>query len=175
MSRVFKNKTGLTMVEVLVSTLLIGVVFLGVSSLYLASRKLYITASERAIIGYEVQYASQHIYKNVMRAIGDESSPPATSAIDVPNAEWVDLRINSNDPLTRANYSTVTTYSYYKSGNTLIFDNGVTTESLIPKVVVTAVNFTKSGDTLTASITASFGSQTQTFYFACYPRLGTFH
>ena len=175
MNLLFKNRKGLTLIEVLISVLLMSVIFLGVSSLYLACRKLYVASSEKSIIGYEIQYAIQHIYKNTMAAIGDETSAPATSAIDVPNAERVDLRINNNDPVTSSNYSTVTTYSYYKSGNTLIFNNGVTTESLIPKVTVGEVEFKKIGNALTGHITASYGSQTLTFYFSCYPRLGTFH
>lgn len=174
MNLLSKNKKGLTLIEILIAVLLMSIIFLGVSSLYLASRKLYVASSEKSIIGYEIQYAIQHIYKNTMAAIGDETSAPGTSAIDVPNAERVDLRINSNDPVTSSNYSTVTTYSYYKSGNTLVFDNGVA-ESLIPKVTVTAVNFTKTTNALTGYITASYGSQSLTFYFSCYPRLGTFN
>ena len=174
MSLIFKNRKGLTLLEIMISVLLLSVIFLGVSSLYLASRKLYIGSSEKSVIGYEVQYAIQHIYKNTMRAIGDETVAPGTSAIDVLNPEHVDLRINNNDPVTSSNYSAVTTYSYYKSGNTLVFNNG-SAESLIPKVIVTAVNFTKTANVLTGYITASYGSQTLTFYFSCYPRLGTFH
>jgi len=177
MSRLFKKQTGVTMIEVMIAVLLMSVVFLGVSSLYVASQKFYIASSNKAIIGSEVQYAIQHIYKNVMQAIGDETSPPGTSAIyvDVSNAERVDFRINNNDPITRSNYSTVTTYSYYKSENTFVFDDGVTTESLIPKVTVTAVNFTKSTNALTGYITASYNDQSLTFYFACHPRLASFN
>ncbi len=177
MSRLFKKQTGVTMIEVMIAVLLMSVIFLGVSSLYVASRKFYIASSNKAIIGSEAQYAIQHIYKNVMQSIGDEISPPGTSAIDVPNAERVDFKIHDNypDPITRSNYSAVTTYSYYKSGNTFVFDNGVTTESLIPKVTVTAVNFTKSTNALTGYITASYNDQSLTFYFACYPRLASFN
>ncbi|MEK6733396.1 MAG: prepilin-type N-terminal cleavage/methylation domain-containing protein [Candidatus Omnitrophota bacterium] len=174
MNLLFKNRKGLSLIEILISVLLMSIIFLGVSSLYLASRKLYVASSEKSIIGYEIQYAIQHIYKNTMAAIGDETAAPGTSAIDVPSAERVDLRINNNDPVTSSNYSTVTTYSYYKSGNTLVFNNG-SAESLIPKVTVTAVNFTKTTNVLTGYITATYGSQSLTFYFSCYPRLGTFN
>ncbi|OIO32831.1 MAG: hypothetical protein AUJ70_04690 [Candidatus Omnitrophica bacterium CG1_02_40_15] len=175
MSQLFKKQTGLTMIEVMIAVLLMSVIFLGVSSIYVASWKFYIASSNKAIIGSEVQYAIQHIYKNVMQAIGDETSPLTTSAIDVPSAERVDFRINNNDPITRSNYSTVTTYSYYKSGNTFVFYNGVTEDSLIPKVTVTAVNFTKSTNALTGYITASYNDQSLTFYFSCYPRLASFN
>ncbi|MDP2910726.1 MAG: prepilin-type N-terminal cleavage/methylation domain-containing protein [Candidatus Omnitrophota bacterium] len=185
MSRL-SDKKGLTLIEILISVLLMSIIFLGVSSLYLACRKLYIASSEKTIIGYEIQYAIQHIYKNTMAAIGDETAAPGTSAIDddPPNYRRVDIRMNtiaagnptlSTDPLTKSTYSNVTTYSYYKSGNTLMFTDGTAIESLIPKVTVTAVNFTKTTNALTGYITASYGSQSLTFYFSCYPRLGTFN
>ena len=174
------NKKGMTMAEIIMAALLLSVIFLAVSSLYVASQKFYLGSSQKVIIGYEVQYAIQHIYKNTMRAIGDETSSPSTSGIQLPNTtnpstERLDIRINANDPVTSSNYGTVTTYSYYKSGNTLIFYNGVTQESMIPKVVVSAVNFAKSGNAMTGYITAGYGGQSMTFYFTCYPRQASFH
>jgi hypothetical protein len=170
------------MIEIMIAVLLLSVIFLAVSGLYVASQKFYLASSQRVIISYEVQYAIQHIYKNTMAAIGDETSSPSTSGIQLPNTtdpstERLDIRINVNDPVTSSNYSTVTTRSYYKSGNTLIFDNGVTQESLIPKVTVTAVNFTKTTNALTGYITAYYTDSTKplTFYFSCYPRLASFN
>lgn len=177
-----RNKTGLTLVEVMIATLLLSIVFLAVSSLYFASQKFYLTAIQRVTIGYEVQYAIQHIYKNTMQAIGDETSAPGTSGIQLPNdtsttTQRLDIRINTNNPVTSGNYSSATTYSYYLSGNALIFDNGVTQDDLIPKVTVTAINFIKDvgSNTVTGDITATYGTQTLTFYFACYPRLASFN
>lgn len=178
-----RNKTGLTLVEVMIATLLLSIVFLAVSSLYFASQKFYLTAIQRVTIGYEVQYAIQHIYKNTMQAIGDETSAPGTSAIQLPNdsntnTQRLEIRINTNNPVTSGNYnSSVAIYSYYLSGNALIFDNGVTQDDLIPKVAVTAVNFIKDvgSNTVSGDITATYGTQTLTFYFACYPRLASFN
>lgn len=175
MNQLSNDKTGFTLVEVLMAVFLLSIVFLAVSSLYVASQKFYMASNQKVIIGYEVQYAIQHIYKNTMLAIGDETSAPGTSGIQLPSAERLDIRRNTNDPVTSSNYNTVTTYSYYKSGDTLIFDNGVTQESLIPKVTVSAINFTKSGNTLTGFITAAYGAESVTFYFSCYPRLASFN
>ena len=182
MNQLFKNKKGVTMAEIIMAALLLSLIFLAVSSLYVASQKFYLGSSQKVIIGYEAQYAIQHIYKNTMRAIGDETSSPSTSGIQLPNTanpstERLDIRINANDPVTSSNYSTVTIYSYYKSGNTLIFDNGVTQESLIPKVTVTAVNFTKTTNALTGYITAYYSDPAKalTFYFSCYPRQASFN
>ena len=186
MSRLFKNnKTGVTMVEILIATFLLSVIFLAVSSLYLSSQKIYTAATEKIIIGYEVQYAIEHIYKNAMRAVGDETSSPGTSAIDVPSAERIDLRMHTiaagsptlaDEPLTRGiYYSNITTFSYYKSGNTIMFSDGTNSESIIPKVIITAVNFAKTGNVLKGSITAACGTESLTFYFSCYPRLASFN
>jgi len=182
MSRLSKNKTGFSLIEAMMAVFLLSIVFLAVSSLYVASQKFYLASSQKVMIGYEVQYAIQHIYKNTMRAIGDETSSPSTSGIQLPNAanpstERLDIRINTNDPLTSSNYSAVTICSYYKSGDTLIFNNGVTQESLIPKVTVTTVNFTKTTNALTGYITAYYSDPAKalTFYFSCYPRLASFN
>lgn len=175
MSRLSKNKTGFSLIEIMMAVFLLSLVFLAVSSLYVASQKFYIASSQKVIISYEVQYAIQHIYKNTMRAIGDEIAPPATSGVDVITPERVNIRISNNDPVTTNNYNDVNIYSYYKSDNSLIFDNGSLQESLIPKVTVSDVNFSKNGNALTGYVTASYGSQSATFYFACYPRLASFH
>ena len=175
MNRLFKHKKGVTMVETILAALLISLIFMAVSSLYIASQKFYIGSSQKVIIGYELQYAIQHIYKNTMRAMGDETAPPGTSAVYVVNSETVDIRIPNNDPVSMSNYSDVSTYSYYKSGDTLMFDNGSGQESLVPKVVVSAVNFAKSGNALTGYITASYGAQSATFYFTCHPRQASFN
>ena len=182
MSRLFKrNKTGLTMVELMIATLLLSVIFLAISSLYLVSQKFYITATQKIIIGYEVQYAIQHIYKNAMIGFGDKNTP-SFRITGASGENQLDININSNDPLTAGNYSSVTSYRYYKSDNTLMFDKGTPLdntddESLVPKVTVTAVSFTESGNALTGYITAKCGIQdeTLTFYFACYPRLASFN
>lgn len=175
MSQASNDKRGLTLIEVLMAVFLLSIVFLAVTSLYVTSHKLYMASSQKVIIGYELQYAIQHIYKNTMRAIGDETAPPGTSAVYVVNSERVDLRIPNTDPVSMSNYSNVSTYSYYKSGDTLMFDNGSGQESLVPKVAVSAVNFAKSGSALTGYITASYGTQSATFYFTCYPRQASFN
>ena len=174
MNPLSKDRRGLTLLEVLIAVLLMSVIFVGVSSLYLAGRKFYIASSEKVIIGSESQYAVQHIYKYVMRGIGDVSAPP----FQITGATQLDISINENDPLTSANYASgVVNYRYrYDSGAKKIYfrAGSGSEEDLIPKVSVTDVNFTKSGNALTGYITAGYGAQSLTFYFSCYPRLATF-
>lgn len=164
----------MTLVEMLLATLLISVVFLAVSALYVASQRFYLAANDKVIILYELQYAAQHMYKNVMMGMGDETSPPGSRAIKVPDAETLNVKINNNDPLDSSNYGTTVTYSYSKSGDELLFDDGSGSEPLIPKVTVTDVAFSLDGNLLTISLTGSYKEQTLTFYSACYPRLASF-
>lgn len=178
------NKKGLTLLELLIAIVLLSVIFMGVSSLYLASRKLYVTSSNKVIIGYELQYAAQHIYKNVMRGIGDKAAP--AFEISAANTQ-LDITVHDNDlalppslePLTAATYGDVTNCAYYFDAGTssLMFRQGAagTPESLIPKVSVTAVHFDNNTNALTGYITATYGDQTMTFYLFCYPRLASFN
>jgi len=151
-----------------------NVIFVGVSSLYLTARTIYIASTNKVILGYELQYASQHIYKYVMRAIGDKNMP----AFTITGGTQLDISINDNDPLTSANYSSVTNYKYRydAAAKALMFQADTNPEeSLIPKVTVTAVNFSQSTNALTGYITATYGNQSLTFYFSCYPRSASFN
>ncbi len=175
MSRLFKNKTGVTIIETMLAVLLMSVVILGVSSLYITSQKFYIASSGNAIIGNEVQYAIQHIYKYVMMGMGDKNTPP----FQITGEAQLDININDSDPLTSVNYSSGVEnyrYRYDADAKKIYFRVGSgSEEDLIPKVSVTGGNFTKSTDALTGYITASYNNQSITFYFTCYPRLASFN
>ena len=122
-----KNRKGLTLLEVLIAALLMTIIFAGVSSIYLTSRIIYIASSNKVIIGYELQYASQHIYKYVMRGIGDKNAP--AFQISAGNTQ-LDINIHDNDlasqpslqPLTLATYGNTTNCRYrYDSGNKILW------------------------------------------------------
>ena len=174
MKKVFNNKKGLTLVELIIATLLISMVFLAVSALYVASYRLFLTANDRVIISYELQYAMEHIYRNVMKGIGDETSSPGSRSIEIPDSETLNIEINNSDPLDQSNYANTTTYSYWRSGNLLMFDNGSGAESLVPKIIITDLGFALNGNLITAYLTGSYKDQTLTFYTSCYPRLASF-
>jgi hypothetical protein len=198
MSRIFKNKTGWTLVEAIAAVLLLSLIFMAVSSLYVASQRFYLASSQKVIIGYEVQYAIQHIYKYTMKSIGDSTALPFqiySGGAPSSSGDTVYINIHNNDlalppspqPLTKATYDSAyfTSYRYYYDPDyptpgtgSLMFQKGADTpETLIPKLTVTGVNFTKSGNALTGYITAYYNDQTKplTFYFSCYPRLASFN
>ena len=181
MSRLFKDKSGLTMLEMMIAVLLLSIVFLAVSSLYVASQKFYITATQRVTTSYEVQYVIQHIYKYVMRGMGDKNTAPFQITGTAPSDIQLDISINDSDPLTSANYTSGVVnhrYRYDATAKKIFFQVGSgSEEDLIPKVSVTEVNFIPAGNTLTGYIKAYYTDPTQilTFYFGCYPRLASFN
>ncbi len=182
----FLNKKAFTMVEILVATLPIVTMLLAAFALYNASQVFYFKANNKITISYELQYALDHVYKNVMQAIGDETDPtglPTSRAIEVDSGVlYVYLYGNDpindpiNDPVSQSTYANETTYAYSKVDDTFNFNNGSTDESLIPKVTVTDVSFSIDGNILTVSISATHGTVTDaiTLYSSCYPRLASF-
>ena len=166
-----RKKKGVTLMEVLLAAALMSVVFLAFTALYTSSQRLYLAANNQVIIRYELQYAVQHIYRNVMRGIGDKVSPP----IDIPSADTLNIRINDNDPLNGTNYPSVVTYTYSKSGDDLWFNNGVDPlQSLVSKIDISDVTFSLDGDLLVLSLTGVYNNESLTFHAACYPRLASF-
>ena len=168
-----RKKNGVTLVEILLSVALLSVVILAIFSLYGSTREFYFETNNEIIISYELGYVVQHIYKNAMRAIGDTT----TSAISDPNGgDSVTMRINTNDPLTMANYGAVTIYTYSKVGNTIMFDDGGgSPESLAPKISIDYVSFDLDSNLLTIELEGSYGGRSVRFYSACYPRFASFN
>ena len=75
----------------------------------------------------------------------------------------------------RSNYNSTVTYTYSKSDDDLLFNDGsAPAESIAPKVTITDVSFELSGNILTIALTGSYRTQTLTFYSACYPQLSSF-
>jgi hypothetical protein len=151
------------------------VVFLGISALYVASQAFYFNSNDKITISSELQYAAEHIYKNVMRAVGDETAAPGSRPLEVPNPSTLYVTINNNTPMTKSNYNNTVTYTYGKSDDLLLFDDGSgPAESMVSKIEITDVIFELNGNVLTIALTGSYRSQTLTFYSACYPQLSSF-
>jgi len=168
-----RNKKGMTLTEVLMATFLLSVIFLAVASLHTASQRMFIQRDNKVVISYELQYAVQHIYKNVMMAIGDVENSPIEIVVGDEDIQTLNIRINNNEFLTRDNYEDVDNYTYTKIGNELMFDDGENEESLAPRINVTDVNFSLDENLLTVSLTGSYGGEDLTVHTACYPRMAS--
>jgi type II secretory pathway component PulJ len=195
MSPVFKKNNGVTLMEVLLSVLLLSVVLLPIFSLFNASVIFQENVKDKVMIGYELQYVFQHVSKNVMTGIGDKNNPavvvePGNLAFSVRHID----KESAEDSPTYGNYADDTEVSYkINADGTLVLDyngDGVYEESLIPKVKVLLTDavtgeqlsgFYLSGNVLTVKLTAEsftdrpIGEKERvTLFSSCYPRLASF-
>ncbi|MDP2980740.1 MAG: prepilin-type N-terminal cleavage/methylation domain-containing protein [Candidatus Omnitrophota bacterium] len=184
MSRLLRTKTGLTLVEMMIAMLLLSIVFLGVSSLCVASQKFYFSSSDNVLIGYELQPAMQHIYEHVMLGIGDKNDPPITV---VSETEFMLNYIDKFDGTRKTGCYRITTNGKLEFDRT---DDGIFEESFGSTSVsfmltdpVTGLKLSKfymDGNVLKTQLTAEFSiarsgtKKRSTLYAACYPRLASF-
>lgn len=192
------------MMEIIIATLLLSVIFLAVSSLYVASQRLYITSNDSAMISYELQYAMDHIQKNVMQAIGDKRDDNNAPIRISPDGLVLTIRhIDNTNPDASPTYSDYTddkeiTYTIsngilaYKKVQLPVNDITEHDDNMIPKVKILTDDdstdgrkfseFYMEGNVLKVKLTAEFivsreGSMKKSFtlYSAGYPRLASFH
>ncbi len=186
------------MVEVMIATLLLSVIFLAVSSLYVASQRLYISSNDSAMIGYELQYAMNHIQKNAMQAIGDKNNAPIEVSSDglAVTIRHID-KTNPDDSPTYSDYADDKEITYTISSGILAYEKSQSSviieqdNDMIPRVtVLTEVDpadgrklseFYMEGNTLKVKLTARFivsreGSMRKSFtlHSTEYPRLASF-
>jgi len=141
--------TGWTLIELLVSICLLGIVILGVGSLDLFSRSQFFLTDRKVNIQNEASYVLSHISKNLMMAIGDMNN----TAVNITNAGnvttfltiWDDTNKNGR----RENYPVDTQKSYATSViscvspllYTLYYINNYTGCSSPKEVIATHVKF----------------------------------
>ena len=179
MSQNFRHRAGFTMVEVLVSAMLLVVIFMAIAALQVGGHRLFLTAKDKVVVGYEVQYALEHIYEHVFAGEGDSSAP----AIDiVSSTEFTLDYIDKNDV---ASSPKTCRYRITEAG-ILEFDkedDGTFDESLGSKVtfIQSESTFSMSGNLLRIKLTAEFPlaradetKQRLTLYGASYPRCASF-
>ena len=183
----------------MISALLLSVIFLAVSSLYVASQRLYIASNDNAMIGYELQYAMDHIQKNAMQAIGDKNN---ASVMVSPNGQVLTIRhidkTNPDDSPTYSDYTDDKEITYMIDNETLMYtkvQSSVIIEqdnNMIPKVKLLIEvdpadgrkfsEFYMEGNVLKVKLTAEFivsreGSMKKSFtlYSTGYPHLASFN
>jgi len=183
------NKTGLTMVEIMIATLLLSVIFLAVWALYGTSQRFYFGTTDQVMISYELQPAMQHIYEHVMLGIGDKANPPITEVSGQTefSLEYIDKKDNTQK------------IGYYRIANgKLEFDGnnddvyeesfGSTNVTFLIEDPVTHVQLSRfyldpdtDNNMLKIQLTAEFSiarsgtKKRSTLYAACYPRIASFN
>ena len=177
LSQYCKGKRGVTLIELIMSVLLLSIIFLAVSALYVSSQKFYYKAANESIIAEGLSYAIDHISKTVMRGMG-------TGAISAP--VWVAggvlyVKINNNASLDSSNYADTDVYEYELVSGSLRYVDAATStvlEDLCQKITVTNATFsTDSGNSnvLTISLEGSYGNETLELHSSSHPRFTTFN
>ena len=163
---------GVTLMELMMSVILLSVIFLAVSALYVSSQKFYYKATNEAIIAEELSYAIEHINKTVMKGMGTGASVSVSSGV-------LSVEINNNDPLDSDNYADTDTYEYELVSGSLQYVDGVTSavEDLCPKITVEKAIFSVplGSNVLTVSLEGSYVNENVTLYSSSHPRLTIFN
>ena len=187
---IFRDKKAVTLVEVIMATVLLVVVLLMFTNAFVTSKLIYYSAHNKTILSYDLQYAMEHIYSNVMRAMGDGDTV-TTMAITNPavgpgGGNSVSMNINISDPLTSGTYDDdinfKDSYQYRKNGKKLEFSivslspaRALAWQSLLSdKIGITDVKFVYNNNIVTISLTGEYRGEAVTYTSACYPRLSTF-
>jgi len=77
-----KKKSGITLTELLVASILIGIVMLGVASFSSSIRQLHNSTNKSAILAMRMNTAMTHLVKDAMLAVGDAGNPGVYSWTD---------------------------------------------------------------------------------------------
>lgn len=80
------NKKGLSLTELLVATVLMGIVMMGVISINYAMRRMEGTTSKSTVLAIQTAAAMNHITKNGLLAVGFESDPGIVLQLTTPPA-----------------------------------------------------------------------------------------
>ncbi|MBM3245514.1 MAG: type II secretion system protein [Candidatus Omnitrophica bacterium] len=110
------SKKSVTLLELLIAMVLLGVVVLTFASIENFGRFHTINASKRAKVQNEVTFTLEHIGKNMRRAVGDINNPPIQRL-----ADGVRIRIDANTPATPGIFTDDVFFDYRLSANTLNF------------------------------------------------------
>lgn len=88
------NKS-ITLLELLIALVIMGLLIVGFSSIDLFSRYHVIASERRAKLQNEVSFGLEHMTKSIGRAIGDINDPPVIVDYAVPRLDiWVDNNSN---------------------------------------------------------------------------------
>lgn len=126
------NKKALTLIELLIAISLLSVIVLGFSSIDSFARYQVMSSDRRAKLQNELSFALEHMSKNIMRGIGDVSSPPLESITN-----GFRVNVDRNNPPTPGNLGDDTWIRYTLSGNTLrcSLDNEILSTHIVSGVV----------------------------------------
>ncbi len=129
-----KKVLGLSLIELLVSMILMSLVLLGFFSIELFSRHHVVSSDRRAKVQNEISYAIEYMSKYTQQSIGDFNNPPISIYPTVGAQTGFRVRVDLNSPKTASDLSDDTWVNFYLDGTTLKALQGSTTEILSEKI-----------------------------------------
>jgi len=129
-------KKSVTLVELLISITLLGIIVLGATAFHLSSERFLSSSEKKTQVLNDLTFVLQHLHKNVLLGTGDYNN----SGVDVPDAGVLTIRQDidaaGNSNFTPADYGddriVVYTFGIAASPNSVMFsdDDGATWEEL---------------------------------------------
>jgi type II secretory pathway pseudopilin PulG len=112
------TRKALSLTELLVASILIGIIMLGVMSFNIGVKKMQETTNKTTLLAMRTAAAMTHITKNASLAIGHLDS---LGIDDSGGNNWISFRLDKNDPITTPDDFTDDTWVVYiRDANTLI-------------------------------------------------------
>ncbi len=108
---------GLTLIELMIAIILMGMLVLGFYSIDLFSRYHVISSDKRAKLQNEISYALEYMSKYVQQSIGDVNNPPIKRYPDSGSQTGFQVRRDLNSPQTPSNLADDSWVSFSLSNN----------------------------------------------------------
>lgn len=138
--KLFTAKSGMTMVELLVTTVVFGVVLAVLNTLFFSSNRMYAKTNERAGIQMNNRMGMSIMTTEIRQAGCDPAQPPigpiGVTAIVLATADSIRINadLNADGAISTVEPSEDVTYFFDGAANTLNRDPGTGAEVVVPGV-----------------------------------------
>lgn len=114
------DKNGVTLTELIVASVLVGIIMLGIVSVDYATRQSQQTTTAAGQLAMSTGAMLLDIMKNSSLAVGDATSPANSGVFVSPGGNTACFRQDLNTPATPANYADDSWICYTESSNNLL-------------------------------------------------------
>jgi len=132
-----KRNCALSLIELLVSMILMSLIILGFFSIDLFSRHHVVGSDKRAKVQNEIVRSIEYMSKYVQQSIGDVNNPPIKVYPSVVGQTGFQVRVDLNTPQTPGDLTDDTWIVFYLNGNSLKTVQNGTTEVLSTRIIST--------------------------------------
>ena len=116
-TRKVRIERSITLVELLIAMLLVGIVLVGIATLENYTRFHLISSQRRVELQNELSFILEDMSKNIIRATGDINDSGIEDLVPIDGSIGFRVRIDDNTPPTPSKYNDDTTIRYTLVGN----------------------------------------------------------